>query len=209
MGAPTPAEAPRLAVWDDPASGTLDARARAWLEINCAHCHNPDGPARNSVLDLLASQRNPTSFGIMKTPVAAGLGSGGRSYDIVPGQPDQSIMAYRIASTHPGVMMPELGKRLVHEEGVALIREWIAAMPVPLQTDKRSAPERVDDHLTSLNEYLTVVVECTSHVFSRVPACERAIRKRSRAAAIQRRRRPDPDHSSCFEHQSAAIRRVV
>ena len=25
---------------------------------------------------------------------------------------------------------PELGKRLVHAEGVALIREWIAAMPV-------------------------------------------------------------------------------
>ena len=28
-------------------------------------------------------------------------------------------------------MMPELGKRLVHEEGLALIREWIAAMADP------------------------------------------------------------------------------
>ena len=128
VGAPDPVEAPRLAVWDDPKSGTLDARARAWLEINCAHCHNPEGPARNSGLDLLASQQNPTSFGIHKPPVAAGLGSGGLAYDIVPGQPDRSILAYRIASTHPGVMMPELGKRLVHEEGVALVREWIAAM---------------------------------------------------------------------------------
>ena len=123
-----PSEAPRLAAWDDPKSGTLDARARAWLEINCAHCHNPDGPARNTGLDLLASQRNPTTFGVNKPPVAAGIGSGGRMYDIVPGRPDQSILAYRIASTHPGVMMPELGKRLVHEEGVALVREWIAAM---------------------------------------------------------------------------------
>ena len=134
---------PRLPGWPSgttPRSGTLDARARAWLEINCAHCHNPDGPARNSGLDLLASQRNPTSFGIFKTPVAAGLGSGGLSYDIVPGQPDQSILAYRIASTHPGVMMPELGKRLVHEEGVALIRQWIAAMPDPPPTNKSAAP---------------------------------------------------------------------
>jgi uncharacterized repeat protein (TIGR03806 family) len=139
-GAPSPAEAPRLAVWDDPASGTLDDRARAWLEINCAHCHNPDGPARNSGLDLLASQRNPTAFGIFKTPVAAGLGSGGRSFDIVPGQPDQSIMAYRIASTHPGVMMPELGKRLVYEEGVALVIQWIAAMPEPSKIGKSTAP---------------------------------------------------------------------
>ena len=130
-GAPDPGNAPRLAVWDDPETGTLDARARAWLEINCAHCHSPDGPARNSGLDLLAIQQNPTSLGINKPPVAAGLGSGGLAYDIVPGQPDRSILAYRIASTHPGVMMPELGKRLVHKEGVALVREWIAAMAAP------------------------------------------------------------------------------
>ena len=76
----------------------------------------------------MAAQRNPTAFGILKPPVAAGIGSGGLAYDIVPGQPGRSILAYRIASTHPGVMMPELGKRLVHEEGVALVREWIAAM---------------------------------------------------------------------------------
>jgi uncharacterized repeat protein (TIGR03806 family) len=127
-GAPEPARVSRLAVWDEPRSGTLDARARAWLEINCAHCHSPDGPARSSGLDLLAAQQYPTAVGILKPPVAAGLGSGGLQYDIVPGSPDRSILAYRIASTHPGVMMPELGKRLVHEEGVALIRAWIADM---------------------------------------------------------------------------------
>lgn len=127
-GAPPSAEAPKLAVWDDPRSGSLDDRARAWLEINCAHCHNPVGPAKSSGLDLLASQRNPVSFGIYKTPVAAGQGAGGFDYDIVPGRPDQSILTHRIASIHPGVMMPELGKRLVHEEGVALIREWIASL---------------------------------------------------------------------------------
>jgi hypothetical protein len=31
-------------------------------------------------------------------------------------------------STNPGAMMPELGRRLVHEEGVALMKEWIAEM---------------------------------------------------------------------------------
>jgi len=128
-GAPAPDQAPRTPVWDDPNSGTLDARARAWLEINCAHCHSPTGPARNSGLDLLASQSDPTKYGVFKSPVAAGRGSGGLEYDIVPGKPDESILAFRIGSTHPGIMMPELGKRLVDEEGVALIREWIAAMP--------------------------------------------------------------------------------
>ena len=126
--APDPEQAPRLAVWDDPKTGTLDARARAWLEINCAHCHSPEGPARNSGLDLLASQQNPTSFGINEAARGRRPRLRRAAYDIVPGQPDQSILAFRIASTHPGVMMPELGKRLVHKEGVALVREWIASM---------------------------------------------------------------------------------
>lgn len=128
-GSPAPSDAPRLAVWNEPSSGSLDDRARAWLEINCAHCHNPGGPARNSGLDLMASQKGPTQFGIFKTPVAAGRGSGGRDYDIVPGMPDKSIMMFRITSVDPGIMMPELGKRLIHEEGAELVRQWIAAMP--------------------------------------------------------------------------------
>jgi hypothetical protein len=97
--------------------------------MNCAHCHNPDGPARNSALDLLASQQNPTLYGIFKTPVAAGRGTGGHSYDIVPGHPDDSILMFRILSMDAGIMMPELGKRLIHKEGVELVREWIASMP--------------------------------------------------------------------------------
>ncbi len=127
-GAPEPAKAPRSPVWDDPKSGTLDARARAWLEINCAHCHSPTGPARNSGLDLLASQSDPVKYGVFKAPVAAGRGSGGLLYSIVPGKPDESILAFRIASTDAGIMMPELGKRMVPEEAVALVREWIAQM---------------------------------------------------------------------------------
>jgi uncharacterized repeat protein (TIGR03806 family) len=128
-GAPNPKDAPRVAVWDDPHSGSLDERARAWLEINCAHCHNPIGPARNSGLDLRVAQTEPRKFGVFKTAVAAGRGSGGFDFDIVPGHPEQSIFVFRLTSTDPGIMMPELGKRMVHAEGVELIREWIAAMP--------------------------------------------------------------------------------
>ena len=58
---------------------------------------------------------------MMKPPVAAGRGSGGLAYDIVPGKPDKSILVFRTASTDAGIMMPELGKRLVHEEGLALV----------------------------------------------------------------------------------------
>ena len=128
-GAPAPDAWPRAPVADDPASGTLDERARAWLEINCASCHNPRGPARTSGLFLEYDQLEPTALGVCKPPVAAGRGSGGRAYGIVPGDPDASILTFRIESTELDIKMPELGRNLVDAEGVALIRAWIAAMP--------------------------------------------------------------------------------
>lgn len=128
-GAPAdPADAPRAPVWDDPDSGTVDARSRAWLDINCSHCHNPVGPARTSGLDLSIGQTDPGKLGVCKTPIAAGPGTGGRSYDIVPGQPDDSILTFRIESVEPEVRMPELLRQLVQDESVALMRDWITAM---------------------------------------------------------------------------------
>lgn len=119
---------PRMARWDDQASGTLAERARAYLAVNCAHCHRADGSASNSGLFLEYERADGFDTGIWRRPVAAGRGSGGRAFDIAPGDPDGSILPYRMASTDPGIAMPELGRALAHEEGVALIRAWIAAM---------------------------------------------------------------------------------
>lgn len=129
VGAPPPVMWPRAPAAFDPASGTLDARARAWLDINCAHCHNSRGAARTSGLFLDLEQTDPAVLGVCKPPVAAGRGSGGRAFGIVPGQPDASILMFRLESTEADIKMPELGRNLVDEEGVALIRAWIAAMP--------------------------------------------------------------------------------
>lgn len=128
-GAPPPAMWPRAPVATDSTSGTLDARARAWLDINCANCHNETGAARTSGLFLDLAQTDPAVLGVCKPPVAAGRGSGGRAYAVVPGQPDASILVYRIESTEPDIKMPELGRNLVDAEGVALMREWITQLP--------------------------------------------------------------------------------
>jgi uncharacterized repeat protein (TIGR03806 family) len=117
-------EVPRLAAYENE-NENVAHRARAWLEINCAHCHRADGPAKTSGLHLLADVADLSVLGVGKAPIAAGKGSGGRLYGIVPGKPEESILQYRIESTHPGIMMPELGRKLVHEEGVALVRQWI------------------------------------------------------------------------------------
>jgi len=118
---------PALVNYSD-ASASLDDRVKAYLDINCAHCHNATGPARSSGLYLEWNSKDRTAYGFFKAPVAAGRGSGNLSYDIVPGKPEQSILHYRMASRDPGVMMPELGRQLTHHEGVELVRSWIQSI---------------------------------------------------------------------------------
>ena len=128
-GLPTDAATiPKNANWRDKTQ-PLDARARAYLDINCAHCHNPHGAANNTGLNLEPFLPMSRVQGLCKPPVAAGKGTGDHGFDIVPGRPDDSIMTFRLASTEGGIMMPELGRSTVHDEGLKLIRNWIAAMP--------------------------------------------------------------------------------
>jgi uncharacterized repeat protein (TIGR03806 family) len=123
-----PAKADSLPQWNTHASGPAAPLARAYLDVNCAHCHQPGGMASNSGLDLRWEQQDAQAIGILKRPVAAGRGAGGHEFGIVPGNPDQSILAYRLASAEPGVAMPELGKSTVDAQGVAIVRRWILEM---------------------------------------------------------------------------------
>ena len=129
-GAPTDATtAPKLAVWNDPAHYTVDQRARAYLEVNCAHCHDADGSASTSGLFLWASETDPLRFGVCKEPLSAGGSVGARTWDVVPGDPDASILWYRMAATSPGISMPQISRDVVDVEAVALVREWITGLP--------------------------------------------------------------------------------
>jgi uncharacterized repeat protein (TIGR03806 family) len=118
---------PKTIHYDD-VRENLEARARAYLDINCAHCHNHEGPAQTSGLFLDWQTTDSTARGFYKTPVAAGRGSGNLKYSIVPQKPNESILLYRMESLDPGVMMPEMSRKLRHTEGIKLIREWIASM---------------------------------------------------------------------------------
>lgn len=127
-GLPAKELIPAAIVWNDPTTGSVNDRARLWLDINCAHCHQPQGPANTSGLFLGYAESDPLRIGIRKTPVAAGRGSGDMQFGILPGQPDKSILLYRMESRDPGVMMPELGRSLSQKESIALIRQWIREM---------------------------------------------------------------------------------
>lgn len=126
-GKPDQSQIPALPEVDD-VSAPIGDRARAYLDINCAHCHRLEGPGSTSGLFLTYGEDTPVTWGYEKRPVAAGRGSGGLTYDIAPGDAEASILHYRMASTDPGIMMPEVGRTMVHEEGLALIRDWINQM---------------------------------------------------------------------------------
>jgi len=110
-------------------SASLEARARSYLDINCGHCHSPTGPADTSGLYLNGETVDRVRLGWCKAPIAAGQGTGGRQFGIVPGHPEDSILVYRMQSEDPGAMMPELGRSLLHDEGIQLVADWVAAMP--------------------------------------------------------------------------------
>jgi uncharacterized repeat protein (TIGR03806 family) len=154
-GAPDPSRVPRAAVWNDPSTGSLEARARAYLDVNCGTCHRAGGAAATSALYLDFPENDPEHLGVCKNPVAAGRGAGDLLFDVVPGAPDQSILVFRMESTAPKVMMPEIGRTLAHDEGVELVREWVASLggvcqaPVRLEEQRSAQPQMNADQRRS------------------------------------------------------------
>ncbi len=114
--------------WADKQRYTVNERARAYLDVNCSYCHTKGGDAYNTGLFLEYEQNDPNHIGLMKLPVSAGGGAGGLNYDIIPGDPGNSILLHRMNSNEPGTAMPELTRTVIHKEGVSLIREWIKEM---------------------------------------------------------------------------------
>jgi len=103
----------------------LDTRARSYLDINCGHCHIEGGSADTTGLYLNFTENRKINLGYFKKPIAAGRASNNLKYSIVPGNPDESILLYRMQSLDPGIMMPESGRALQHVEAVDLLRKWI------------------------------------------------------------------------------------
>ena len=122
---PDPVALPALT---DPADAAapLAERARAYLHTNCAQCHRPNGPTPSS-MDL----RYPTALTDTQAcdapPQAGDLGLGQAARIVAPGDPDHSVLLERMSHRDANAM-PPLGSNLVDDDGVALIRDWIAGL---------------------------------------------------------------------------------
>jgi len=129
------AGAPKNANWQD-TSQSLEARTKAYLDVNCAHCHNGRGGASQSGLllthDNIGSASSPDTWGVCKLPLAyVGTGQVGYKYDIDPGRPQSSILMYRISHVGQGQTMPIVGRQTNHDEAIALVGDWIGQLTLP------------------------------------------------------------------------------
>ncbi len=106
-------------------SGTLDGRARAYLHTNCANCHRPGG-STPSPMDLRSATALAATNACNATPQAGDLGIAG-ALIIAPGDADRSVLVLRM-DRRDAAGMPPVASHVVDAQGVALIRDWIAAL---------------------------------------------------------------------------------
>jgi len=108
------------------AKASLDARARAYLHVNCTHCHTRGGGGTAVFQTRLEFNLAQTKL-VNEKPTQGDLGITD-PFVIAAGDPHRSVLYHRMAKLGPG-RMPHFGSQVVDERGLALIRQWIANLP--------------------------------------------------------------------------------
>lgn len=154
--APPLAERPKLV---DPFDHSIDVvtRARAYLHVNCAHCHRFNGggsariylPFETPVYKTEAVATRPTqgTFGIHDAMI------------IAPSDPYRSVLYFRMAKSGPG-HMPHLGSQFVDRRGLSLVHDWIHLLPADVEIGK------MIDELAGLEEATVLKQETRNAAFT-------------------------------------------
>ena len=111
-------------------SKPIALRARSYVDINCAHCHqdNRHCDYRPMRFSFTETNNNLTNMGVcvdtqdmQDFPIAL-------SKIVTPGNVNRSMMYHRLNTTDEAIRMPLHGRTLIHEEGIALIQAWINSL---------------------------------------------------------------------------------
>lgn len=112
--------------WTDP-SQSFENRWRAYVDMNCSHCHRAGSHCDYRPLRLAWSETdNPDNLGICVTPeeyVAPQL-----THIIARSNVNRSMMHYRLNTTEEQYRMPLFGRSVIHEEAVTLLEEYINSL---------------------------------------------------------------------------------
>ncbi len=106
-------------------SAELERHARAWLDVNCAMCHQPRGTG-NASIDLRWQTPLAETRMLNEPPSQGDLGLADPRI-LASGKPGQSLLLHRVETLGDG-RMPNVATNIVDADGVRLLRAWIEAL---------------------------------------------------------------------------------
>jgi putative heme-binding domain-containing protein len=140
-----PAELAKVANPYDESADT-EARVRAYLQVNCAACHVAAGGGNSQMeLGLATATRDMKLLGARPQHETFGITN---AMLVAEGEPDRSVLVYRLSHRDRGQMPPLVSKR-VDERAVALMRQWIGTLKPELPVVK---VWQMDDLLPGLDQ---------------------------------------------------------
>ncbi len=119
----TPAEATRLPKHPqiDNDAVSVEARVRAYLQVNCAMCHDGSGAGSSGDFDARITTMTDMA-GLINGLASDNLGDSANRI-LIPGNEEHSILLTRLSEGE--VRMPPVGSNEIDLEAVALLKEWI------------------------------------------------------------------------------------
>jgi uncharacterized repeat protein (TIGR03806 family) len=102
-----------------------DARARAWLHVNCSFCHRPMGPGQGPQ-DFRFDRSFKETMLCGVAPTQGDLGVTGATL-LTPGLPERSIVSLRIHATDDK-RMPPVASLVVDTDGAEIVDTWIRTL---------------------------------------------------------------------------------
>ena len=148
----------------------LSQRARAYLHVNCAHCHRRGGGGTAAIdvqyqlplakTNLLDARPTQGTFDMHGAQVFA------------PGDPYRSVLFYRMSKLGRG-RMPYIGSNVVDVRGLRLMHDWISQIPQASSSadpgisqtarqTQRGALGRLTDPATAVNDRLAALEQLLS-----------------------------------------------
>ncbi|MFT6825808.1 MAG: putative repeat protein (TIGR03806 family) [Patiriisocius sp.] len=115
-------------------SHPLEIRVRSYVDINCASCHRDEGHCNYRPMRFAFSENNLLeNLGVCVTPDQTLSNLSSDQKLIKPGDPENSVIYYRLNAIAEDERMPLLGRNIVHDDGVALLRDWITSLDTPCE----------------------------------------------------------------------------
>ncbi|RRQ49956.1 hypothetical protein DZC72_05065 [Maribacter algicola] len=104
------------------ANASLDEKARSYLDLNCAYCHQAGSDVRADFdMRMLL---NLEQTGLLDAGIFNSLGIPDEAI-LRQGSPEKSIIYLRANSLQEGIAMPPIAKNKIDANGVALLEAWI------------------------------------------------------------------------------------